>query len=199
MRSIKIAVSLSALLLALGLTFVVETNAQEPTAEPREEEPSGEIDGLGLKDPPPTGFSVLYMFTGVANDNTPPNNNRATVVHCTNFGSTATTLGIEFFLSTGGGTPNSPYINTLAANQTRTYSTQSTFFGGEVPLDSGVIEQGSGRVLFKEHSNVICTAQVLQPGNDITPTFMVKLPLFDSNGNPIGGGGPVFLPVILKQ
>jgi uncharacterized repeat protein (TIGR01451 family) len=44
------------------------------------------------------------------------------------------------------------------------------------------MEQGSGRVLVKEHSQVICNAHLLQPGST-TPTFMVKLPIFDSSGN----------------
>jgi hypothetical protein len=194
MRRIKIVTGLIALFVVLGLPLAL-AYAQEPTREPREEGAGGEIGGLGLADPPPLpGFSVLYMFTGVANDN-----KVATSVLCTNFGSTATTIGIQFFLPGGGITGFSPYTDTLVASETGTYSTQPTFFGGEVPLSTGVIAQGSGRVLFKGHSQIICTAQLLQPGNDITPTFMVRLPLFDSAGNRVGGLSRVFLPLILKQ
>jgi hypothetical protein len=159
---------------------------------------------MGLADPALSGFSVLYMFTGVANDNTPPDNNIATAVHCTNFGTSPTTLGVQFFLSNGTITGFNPYTDTLSPSETGTYSTQNTFYT-EVPLSTDVIQQGSGRVLVKEHNQVICTAQLLQPG-DITPTFMAKLPMFDSGGNRVGGnnsGGSggitkVFLPVILK-
>ena len=47
------------LLLALGLVMVAY--AQGP-GDDREEE--GGIGGLGLADPPPDGFTVLYTFTG---------------------------------------------------------------------------------------------------------------------------------------
>jgi hypothetical protein len=170
----KLLVTLT-LALSLGLILTLAlAYAQEPTREPREEGAGGEIGGLGLADPPPLpGFSVLYMFTGVANDN-----KVATSVLCTNFGSTATTIGIQFFLPGGGITGFSPYTDTLVASETGTYSTQPTFFGGEVPLSTGVIAQGSGRVLFKGHSQIICTAQLLQPGNDITPTFVSELEMY---------------------
>jgi hypothetical protein len=190
----KLLVTLTlALGLGLMLTLAI-AYAQEPTAEPREEEPSGEIHGLGLTDPAPTGFSVLYMFTGVHNDTTGPNG-VATSVHCTNFDTKAISLTLQFF-NTGGGTVTS-FTDNLVSNETGTYSTQGTFFN-ETPLNLGTFAQGSGRVLATT-SKVICTAQLVEPGS-ITPTFMVRLPMFDNAGNLIGGnGGPVFLPVILKQ
>jgi hypothetical protein len=177
------------------LLLAFDALAQEPTAEPPEVEPSGEIGELGLTDPPPTGFSVLYMFTGVNNDTT-ATDAVATTVHCTNFDTKAISLTLQFF-ATSGGTIDS-FTDNLAANETGTYSTQGTFFN-ETPLNLTLFEQGSGRVLATT-SKVICTAQLLQPGT-ITPTFMVKLPMFDSAGNPSpgSGAGSVFLPVILKQ
>lgn len=180
------------LILTLALAY-----AQGPERETSEEEAGSDIGGLGLGDPPPPDYSVLYMFTGVANDNT-GQNQVATVVHCTNFGTTPTTIGVEFFLNGGSITGFNPYTDTLTANKTGTYSTQPTFFGGEVPLNTGIIQQGSGRILYKEHPQVICTAQILEPGT-ITPTFMAKLPLFDSQGNRVGSIRHIFLPVILKQ
>ncbi len=185
--TLTLALSLG-LILTLALAY-----AQEPTAEPSEEETGGDIEEMGLADPPPAGFSVLYMFTGVAN-----NSKVATSVLCTNFGSTPTTIGIQFFLPGGGITGLTPYTDILAANETSTYSTQPTFFGGGASLDTAVVEQGAGRVLVQGHSQVICTAQLLQPGSN-TPTFMVRLPLFDSDGNRVGGLSRVFLPLILKQ
>ncbi|MEW5957248.1 MAG: hypothetical protein AB1801_05970, partial [Chloroflexota bacterium] len=70
MRSIRMTLSLIALPLALGLILALNIYAQEPVRETGEEEGGGELSGLGLVDPPPAGYSVLYMFTGVANDST---------------------------------------------------------------------------------------------------------------------------------
>lgn len=185
-----------ALSLGLILTLAI-AYAQGPTAEPAEEEPRGELNELGLADPPPAGFSVLYMFTGANNDNNTDGADRvATTVHCTNFGTQTTSLILQFFTVNGNEVIVPSFSDTLASNETDTYSTQGTFFN-ETPLNLPYFEKGSGRVLATTNK-VICTAQLVEPGT-ITPTFMVKLPLFDSNGNPIGGGGRVFLPVILKQ
>jgi hypothetical protein len=188
-----------ALLLGLMLSLAM-VYAQGPDREVSEEEEGGDINSMGLADPwPLPGYSVLYMFTGVANDDSTPDNNRATSVHCTNFGSTFTTVGIQFFKSDGAIVGYSPYTDTLAPGRTGTYSTQPTFFGAEVPLNTHIIEQGSGRVLVNGHSQVICTAQILQPGNDITPTFMARLPMFDGSGNLVSSvPQSVFLPLILK-
>jgi hypothetical protein len=198
MRSIKVATSLITLVLGLGLglTLVIGVYAQGPGREVSEEETGNDISQMGLADPPSAGFSVLYMFTGVANDNT-GEDQIATAVHCTNFGSTATTVEIQFFQSSGVAALPSAFTDILSSNESTTYSTQNTLFT-EIPLNAAIIEQGSGRVLVKEHPQVICTAQLLQPGA-ITPTFMVRLPIFDSNGNPIGGVRQVFLPIIFKS
>ncbi len=198
----KLVVTLTlALTLGLILTLAI-AYAQGLDREVGEEEPGGEIGELGLADPPPPGYSVLYMFSGVANDST-DNDQIATSVHCTNYGSTALSVTVQLFTSGSSGPPAvfaSP-PDTLSSNETGTYSSQGTIFT-EVPIGAGPIEQGSGRVLATA-STLICTAQLLSTSPispAITPTFMVKLPLFDSNGNPVGsGGGPVFLPVILKQ
>jgi hypothetical protein len=171
----KLLVTLTlALSLGLVLTLAI-AYAQEPTREPSEEETGNNIDGMGLADPPLSGFSVLYMFTGVAND-TDGEDQVATVVHCTNFGSTATTIGIQFFLSNGNVT-GSTFTENLDPNRTNTYATRPTFFGAEQPLNTALIDHGSGRVMVQGHSQVICTAQLLQPGT-ITPTFMSELDMY---------------------
>jgi hypothetical protein len=191
------------LALALGLGFMLTlaiVYAQGADREPSEEG-AGEIGGLGVADPPPAGYSVLYMFTGVANDAT-ENDQIATAVHCTNYGSSTVTVTVELFTSGSTGPPAvfaSP-PDALSPNETGTYSSQGTIFT-EIPIGAGAIEQGSGRVLATA-STLICTAQLLNPSPispAITPTFMVRLPLFDSSGNPIAlGRGQVFLPVIFK-
>jgi hypothetical protein len=196
MKIIKLTACLVSLLLALGLFLAFDALAQEPTAEPPEAETPVEIGGLGLANPPPAGFSVLYMFTGASNDNDNTNgvgDQLATSVHCTNYDTQAITLTLQFF-STSGGAVDS-FSDSLASNETGTYSTQNTFFN-ETPLTTNYFEQGSGRILATS-PKLICTAQLLESGS-ITPTFMVKLPLFDAAGNPVGGSGTVYLPVILK-
>jgi len=184
MKSIKVAASLMALLLALGLILVLSIHAQEPTEEAREEQDvqTQNVGELGLADPPPTGFSVLYIFTGVANRGSQV----ATSVHCTNFGSNSISVTVELFndsaVSVFDGTTD------VSANETDTYSSQDTFYT-ELSLGASLIEQGSGRVLATD-STVICTAQLLQP-NTLTPAFMVKLPLFKIPR--------VYLPIIRKS
>jgi hypothetical protein len=76
----------------------------------------------------------------------------------------------------------------VSPNETDTYSSQDTFYT-ELSLGATTIEQGSGRVLATV-STIICTAQLLQP-NTLTPTFMVKLPLFQIS--------KIYLPVIRKS
>lgn len=187
--------------LALGLGLVVSLAvvlAQGPGRESGEEGVAAEqcsLEGSGLGDAPSPGFTVLYMFTGVANDST-GEDQIATSVHCTNFGLTAVTVEVQFFQSGGGSALASPFTDILSAHETGTYSTQATLFT-EFPLNTAGIEQGSGRVLVKEHTQVICTAQLLQPGA-ITPTFMAKLPMFDSHGELVGRVRQIFLPVIFK-
>ncbi|MCK6626940.1 MAG: hypothetical protein L6R45_17415 [Anaerolineae bacterium] len=198
----KLFVTLT-LTLSLGLILTLAiAYAQGLEREPGEEESGGTISVLGVANPPPAGYSVLYMFTGVANDDT-DNDKIATAVHCTNYGSSAVTVTVELFTSGSTGSPAvfaSP-PDTLSPSETGTYSSQGTIFT-EVPIGAGAIEQGSGRVLATA-STLICTAQLLNPSPispAITPTFMVKLPMFDSAGNPSPGSGvgSVFLPVILK-
>lgn len=197
MKSIKIIACLTGLLLMLGLVLALEVLAQEPTAEPPEAETPVEINDLGLANPPPAGFSVLYIFTGANNDSDSSNgvgDQLATSIHCTNYDTQAITLTLQFF-STSGATVDS-FSDSLTSNQTRTYSTQNTFFN-ETPLSTNYFEQGSGRILATS-SKLICTAQLLEPGSTI-PSFMVKLPLFNSAGFPVGGSGTVYLPLILKN
>lgn len=200
----KMKLSITLILgLTLGLILMLAiVNAQGGSREGGEEEAEGNISGLGVADPPPSGYSVLYMFTGVANDTT-DNDQIATAVHCTNYGSNAVTVTVELFTSGSSGSPAvfaSP-PDSLSPNETGTYSSQGTIFT-EIPIGAGTIEQGSGRVLATA-STLICTAQLLNPSPispAITPTFMVRLPMFDSAGNPSSGGSldSVYLPIVLK-
>ena len=180
----------------LMLALVMAAYAQEPSAG-KTKGPIGAqgMGALGLNDPPPAGYSVLYMFTGLIND---ASAREATVVHCTNFGANVVDVGVQAWDTH----PTTTYSGTLTLNagQTGTFATQNIVGFPEDailgPLPPGIY-MGSGRVLTKQHANVICTAQVMDPTND-PPVFVVKLALFDSDGSPVGEVRKVYLPLILK-
>lgn len=199
MKKAKLVVILAlSLVLLLVLALAMVTYAQGPEGEEegvRSQEEGG-VGGLGLADPPPAGYSVLYMFTGAANDND-GTDRIATVVHCTNFGSSSVEVEVQMFSW-------SAYFvytrtQTIGPNETYTYASQRTnIYYEDVDLHAGYIKQGSGRVVATG-SDVICTGQVVDPDSD-QPSFMAKLPLFDSSGHPVGGKIPdVYLPIILMN
>jgi hypothetical protein len=191
MSSIKIGASLGMLALLLGLVSGPVIQAQEPV----EGQNNGtNIGGLGLSDPPPAGLSTLYMFSGVANDDTAPDL-IATSVLCTNFGSASVQVELQLFDQTNSNVYTTS--TTIASNHTWTASSQNTPFREDVTLNTGFIEQGSGRVLA-DQAHLICTALLLNPDQDAGTVFMSKLPLYDSNGRPVGKMALVYLPIILK-
>jgi len=195
MRTIKIITSLALLsLLLFASAFVLYAQGSDNEREEGEVRPQDEIGELGLADPPPSGFSVLYMFTGASNDTTTPDT-IATSVHCTNFGPANAQVQVQFFSPSAGNTYSATL--TIISNQTRTFSTQPTvIYFEDSNVNAGFLDQGSGRVLANK-SHLICTAQVLDPTNN-QPLFMTKLPLFDKNGNLASSIRKLYLPVIVK-
>ncbi|HEX9926233.1 MAG TPA: hypothetical protein VGD99_26485 [Anaerolineae bacterium] len=194
----KIGISLLLFLVTgLVLATVMSVYAQGP--EP-EEEPettdvgSQNIGGLGLSDPAPAGLSTLYMFSGVANDDT-DQDLIATSVLCTNFGSTSVQVELQLFDHNDANVYTAS--TTIASNHTWTASSQNTPFREDANLNTGLIEQGSGRVLA-DQVHLICTTQVLNPDQGAGTVFISKLPLYDSNGQPAGKLARVYLPIILK-
>jgi hypothetical protein len=181
------------LLLALGLVMVAY--AQGP-GDDREEE--GGIGGLGLADPPPEGFTVLYTFTGARDTQAGGTNSGATAVHCTNAGAANVQVRVE--ISDFDNTPTISGTLTIPPSATRTYSSQATNLYAEdfTMSTTDNIDQGSGRVMANSSSaKIICTAQVLDPvGNP--PTYAVKLTLYDSSGIIVGSIRKIFLPLILR-
>lgn len=129
---------------------------------------------------PPTGFAVIYFFTGARTTSTV-----ATTVHCTNIGGPVTQVRVEFYdfagVLRGVGTDAS-----VAQHQTTTISgntTGSTAFYNEdvfAPL-SAVLDQGVVRVLKKGTGKMICVAQVLDAFNS-PPSFVISLPHFGPTG-----------------
>jgi hypothetical protein len=201
MKKAKVVVILAlSLALLLALVLAIGGHAQGPGGDEKNEE--GGVGGLGLADPPPAGYTVLYTFTGAtdAQDRTP--NSAATVVHCTNYGDTAVNVCVEF-----GDWDNSPVIScttSIASNYTKTFSSQSpvSFYGLHCIMSTPStddINQGFGRIMADSSSaKIICTAQVVDPINN-PPRYGVKLTLFDSSGNLIGGMPKIYLPIILKS
>ncbi len=173
MKTTKIAVLMATLLM---LILAMVAYAQEPgDGKKKVNIGAQDIGGLGLNGSPPADYSVLYMFTGVINHT---GVNRATAVHCTNFSADAVDVRVEAWTRI----PGTTYSNTLTidAGQTGTFATKYTYsFPSDVILapPPGGIYQGSGRVLTKQHSNVICTAQVLDPFND-PPVFSSNLDMY---------------------
>jgi hypothetical protein len=193
MKAISKSGRLLILLLGCGLavSLAFSAYAQGEGDGPR----AAEVGGAGLDDAPPPGYSVLYMFTGVAN-NTTVGLRIGTTVMCTNYGTASVDVRVEMFSFSG----NTMWFDeaTFDPGNSYTFSSQSTniFFDDEV-LTTGTINQGSGRVLATEHT-VICTALLVDPDSD-QPSFMDKLALYDGNGNPVHGSQNLFLPAILKN
>ena len=193
MKTARMAILMASLLMSI---LSIAAYAQEPSAGKTKGHIGAQgVGALGLNDPPPVGYSVLYMFTGVINDTSA---REATVVHCTNFGANTVDVGVQAW----DRSPTTTYSGTLTLNagQTGTFATQNIvgFPQDEIlgPLPPGIY-MGSGRVLTQRHAHVICTAQVMDPTND-PPGFVVKLALFDSDGSPVGEVRKVYLPLILK-
>jgi hypothetical protein len=147
-------------------------------------------------------LSVLYQFTGVADDGEMGSSARkkATSIHCTNVDATDVQVEVQIYQWNG----TEVYTGTLVMppNRTSTFSTQNTFIyyddvfiGGGTPA----IFQGSGQI-YASSPKVVCTVQVLDPLN-YPPTFVTKLPMFDPYGRLIKRTPPpfdVFLPLVMR-
>jgi hypothetical protein len=201
MKKIRLAVTLTLVLaLILALVLALAVYAQEPAGDETEE--TGGIGGQGLNDPPPAGYTVLYMFTGATDtqDRTP--NSAATVVHCTNYGDTAVNVCVE--ISDWDNSPVLSCTTSIASNYTKTFFSQSSvaFYGPNCIMSTPStddINQGSGRIMADSSSaQVICTAQVVDPINN-PPRYGVKLALYDGSGNLVGRAPKIYLPIILKN
>jgi hypothetical protein len=200
MQNTRIAIRLVALslLLLLALIPALAGHAQEPGGGRNGEGAGG--GGRGLADPPPAGYTVLYMFTGAADDDALPDpGKRATVVHCTNYGSSSVNVRVE--ISDYDNNPTVDATHQIDPSHTRTFASQNTQVYTEdslLPSPSDAIDQGSGRIMADSSSaKVICTVQVVDPANN-PPEYGVKLTLYDRSGHIVGSVRKVFLPIILK-
>ena len=131
----------------------------------------------GIGSPPPAGFTTLYMFTGVANeDNT--GRDEATSINCTNYNNSA---AVEVRIEIYGPNPANVYVATqvINAGRTETWSTQSieAFRDGIIFPSVPLLFQGSGRILVRQHNQIICNAVLVDADVD-PPVFGVELDLY---------------------
>ena len=168
-----------AVVLGLGLMLVVVQGQGPEGGQPVEGiGVQEEIGASGLGDNPVDGLEAIYMFSGVYNKESDPE--FATVVHCTNIGSTAvSTVTVQFFDVTAGIPATAQALN-VPSSATRTFSTQSiASFSNEIDAGASVdIEHGSGWVRAPEGSELICTAQVLALDTSDVPTDTSILDMF---------------------
>ena len=201
MKKVKLVVILAlSLALLLALVLVMGGQAQGPGGDEKNEE--GGVGGLGLADPPPAGYTVLYMFTGARDDYAELDpDTAATAVHCTNYGSSGVNVLVE--ISDYDNTPTISGTIWIPPSGSVTFCSQDApVYAVDVVMwsTSDSINQGSGRVLADSSSaKIICTAQVIDPAND-PPEYGAKLALYDGSGNLIGGESPeVYLPIIMRN
>ena len=184
----SIVVALSGLVLAWGIY------AQEP--KPERDGPAAQgLGGQGLADPPPAGYSVLYMFSG-ARDNQ-PSNAYATVIHCTNYGQTTASVRVELFDYDGD---QFGLTGSILKNRTRTFATRNTAMYEEdyIFTLTDDLNQGSGRIL-SDKTSLICTAQVVDAVNS-PPHFVARLPLYNAAGQLIDvNRRKGYVPVVIRQ
>ena len=198
------------LLLLCGLVLTLVAHAQGPEDEEAAEGgvgASGGVGGMTLADPPPAGYSVLYMFTGAANDST-GDDRITTVVLCTNWGESDVDVQVQFFNANGD-----PHTGeaTITAGDTWTYypfgqGPSILFTAGAHDTAVGAadffLSQGSGRVVATG-SRVICKALLVAPdghtaGSD-QPAFMANLTMYDGNGRLVGSTRKGYLPIIIRD
>jgi len=176
----RLVIPLMLVLLLLALFLTMAGYAQGPGGNEKEKEEEGGAGVRGLADPPPAGYTVRYMFTGAADDDPLADpDTRATVVHCTNHGSSSVNVWVE--ISDFDKNPTITGTVPLAPSWTATFSSQNTeVYAEDVILSPHTddINQGSGRILVNSSSTqIICTAQVVDPTND-PPEYMINLDLF---------------------
>ena len=185
-------------LLRLVLLLVLTFSALGVQASGEGQSQATEVSiAAGIGNPPPAGFTVLYMFTGVANE-TDSGRDESTSINCTNFHPTASVeVRVEIFNQD----PAAMYAGnqTLSAGHTGTWSTQSivAYNDGVILPAVPFIFQGSGRVLVKQHSQIICSAQVLD-ADVYPPVDAVKLPIYDKYGRRAHALRRTYLPLIRK-
>jgi len=168
MKSYLAKILVLALVVTLGVMFAV-VGGQVPSAA------QGEIGPTGLADSPLAGNEVKYMFTGVYNKEADPE--FATVVHCTNIGTSSAAVTVQFF-DRNSGIPATA-ATTIGPSQTRSISTQpiSSFIvtSANATVD---IKHGSGWVLAPADKELICTIQVVGLDGSELPTSMAGVNIF---------------------
>jgi hypothetical protein len=122
----------------------------------------------------------VFRATGLVDSAT-----AATVVHCTNFGTTTRSVYVDVLDANGtfacGGTL------TIATDETWTFSTRATAVFAEDSVCSvpPAISRGSLRVGVDLTTQLACTVQIVDPVN-ATPVFLERLSLYNGEGTYLG-------------
>ena len=164
-------------ILLLVLTSALLVNAQSIGHRQTPEPVTAAIKSIA--DPPPAGFTVLYIFTGARDTQNAGTNSAATSIHCSNAGESTTEVIVELTDYDASPTTISSTVS-IQPNRTATFSSQATALYSEDDILTSLddLNQGSGRVLVSAGADsIICTAQVLDPvGNP--PSYVINLDLF---------------------
>ena len=171
---IKVLLGLIALMLAAGSAVAQESRVGRT---PGFTEGDGDVATSAFA-PIPTGYSVIYFFTGARTSST-----ISSSVHCSNLLGVSTTVrveayGFEGFLEGFSAT-------TIPQYNTRTYSigapTPPIFVPDEIISPVTPLNQGIIRVLKKGTGRIICAAQIHDSiGNP--PTFALPLVQYGPTG-----------------
>lgn len=151
----------------------------------------------GIGSPAPTGFTVQYMFTGVANE-AGAGNDQATSINCTNFSNSA---AVEVRVEIYNSTPGAPFAanQTIGPGSTNTWSSQSIDAYNDGTILAGVpnLFQGSGRILVRQHRQIICSVQVLDADAD-PPVYATRLTVYDRFGRIARHVRNLYLPLVRR-
>jgi hypothetical protein len=120
------------------------------------------------------GYNILYLVTGVNNDNV-GNDLIATVFHCTNCGDSNANVVIQIADVTGTDVYTAE-VN-VASNRTWTFATQNPpIMTVDTLISTEIIQSGSARIL-SDSSQIMCVVQLIDPVTTV-PKFITNLPLY---------------------
>lgn len=131
----------------------------------------------------PDGTKLVYVFTGVSNDDT-GSDLTATIVSCTNLGSDATDVTVQIFAGSGALSGTGTAAG-LAPGATEVFESSNTAHMSQaIQLNAGsIVDTGSGRILATaKKPQLACNAVVSDTGT--AATFMADLPMIPAKKGP---------------
>lgn len=167
----------STLLVTLGYILLPQAALSESATE--QASPRGEslerLAGASRGDAcDPLLPQIVYEFAGAIN-NTASTVNRATVVQCTNRGTTSAEIQVVLYQYN----VTSQYCGNATADPLETVTFESSsvqFYAADVIMGAGSVEQGLGQIR-SNITDLICTVQAVDPEN-IPPNWGFDIPLY---------------------